>query len=63
MTRWHSFGENISHPNSSDDYKLYINSVKRGDEIRVLKRPLIDRPLIFEFDEDNRLINAGGEIH
>ena len=62
-TRWHSFGENMSHPNPSDDYKLYINSVKRGDEIRVLKRPLIDSPLIFEFDEDNRLINAGGEIY
>nr|WP_027871471.1 adenylyl-sulfate reductase subunit alpha [[Eubacterium] cellulosolvens] len=63
-TRWHSFAENRNYPSEDKNYELYINSVKRNGQIRIVKRPLVvDRyePLVFTF-EGNRLTGAGGEV-
>ncbi len=40
-TRWHTFNENLSYPEKSDDFKCYINSVMKNGEIKTFKVPLI----------------------
>ncbi len=48
-TRWHSFQENLDYPGLNDkDYFLYINSVFKDGEIRIIKRPLVDRRQTYE---------------
>ena len=64
-TRWHSFAENMTHPDEDNDYRLYVNSLKKSDGIHIIKRPLVVddyEPIKFTFDEDNRISFAGGEI-
>lgn len=64
-TRWHSFGENMSYPNVDDNYNVYINSVKTGDGIKIIKRPLVVddyKNIIFTFNADGNIQYAGGEI-
>jgi len=63
-TRWHSFAENMTHPNEDKEYELYLNSVKKDGQIKIIKRPLVVdnyKPLIFEFEQDGGLKYAGGE--
>ena len=47
-TRWHSFGENASHPEKSEEYECYINSVYKNGEVKILKRPLVKRGEVYE---------------
>ncbi|MCR4652716.1 MAG: adenylyl-sulfate reductase subunit alpha [Eubacterium sp.] len=58
-TRWHSFAENKDYPEEDKNYELYVNSVKKNGQIRIVKRPLVVgeyRPLIFQF-EGNHPVN------
>jgi adenylylsulfate reductase subunit A len=64
-TRWHSFGENMSHPEVSKDYEAYINSVLENGQLKIIKRPLVVddcEPLVFSFNHDGALLYAGGEL-
>lgn len=64
-TRWHSFGENMSHPALSEDYELYVNSIKENGRIRIIKRPLVVdnyQPLLFSFNPNGSINYAGGEL-
>lgn len=64
-TRWHSFGENMTHPEVDKSYEAYINSVKRNGEIKIIKRPLVVddyKNLIFNFQKDGSISYAGGEV-
>ena len=63
-TRWHSFGENMTHPEVDKSYEAYVNSVKRNGEIKIIKRPLVVddyKNLIFDFQKDGSISYAGGE--
>ena len=40
-TRWHSFAENLDHPQKSDDWKKYVNTKKVDGEIKVILRELV----------------------
>lgn len=63
-TRWHSFGENMTHHEVDKSYEAYINSVKRNGEIKIIKRPLVVddyKNLIFVFQKDGSISYAGGE--
>ena len=61
-TRWHSFAENMSHPDEDDAYKEYVNSYKKDGAIHIVERRLVDADhrLVFQFDEKNQCM-AGGE--
>ena len=61
-TRWHSFAENMSHPDEDDAYKEYVNSYKKDGTIHIVERRLVDADhrLVFRFDEKNKCM-AGGE--
>ena len=61
-TRWHSFAENMSHPDEDDAYKEYVNSYKQDGTIHIVERRLVDADhrLVFRFDEKNQCM-AGGE--
>ena len=62
-TRWHSFGENMSYPDTDQQYEKYVNSYKKDGTIHMVLRDLIvddKKPLYFTFNEDNEWI-AGGE--
>ena len=39
-TRWHSFAENLDHPQKSDDWKKYVNTRKVEGKIKVILREL-----------------------
>ena len=39
-TRWHSFAENLDHPQKSDDWKKYVNTKKVDGKIKVILREL-----------------------
>ena len=61
-TRWHSFAENMSHPDEDEAYKEYVNSYKKDGTIHIVERRLVDADhrLVFRFDEKNQCM-AGGE--
>ena len=61
-TRWHSFAENMSHPDEDDAYKEYVNSYKKDGTIHIVERRLVDADhrLVFRFDKKNQCM-AGGE--
>lgn len=40
-TRWHSFAENLDHPQKSDDWKKYVNTRKVEGKIKVILRELV----------------------
>ena len=40
-TRWHSFAENLDHPQKSDDWKKYVNTKKVDGKIKVILRELV----------------------
>lgn len=47
-TRWHSFAENLDHPNKNDDLKKYVNSKFENGEIKIIIRDLIKEGEDFE---------------
>lgn len=64
-TRWHSFGENMSHPEVNKDYEAYINSALINGQLKIIKRPLVVddyEPIVFSFNEDGTIKYAGGEL-
>ncbi len=40
-TRWHCFQENADHPDKSDEFECYINSVMKDGKINITKRNLV----------------------
>lgn len=40
-TRWHSFAENRDYPESSDQWKLYVNSRLEDGKLNIIFRPLV----------------------
>ena len=40
-TRWHCFQENADHPDKSDEFECYINSVMKDRKITITKRNLV----------------------
>ena len=40
-TRWHSFNENLDHPETSRDFEKYVNSRMENGKIKILFRELI----------------------
>ena len=40
-TRWHSFQENLDHPEKDDLYNCYIKSIAENEGIRIIKRDLV----------------------
>lgn len=40
-TRWHSFAEHTDYPESSDKWKLYVNSRLEGGKLNIIFRPLV----------------------
>jgi len=62
-TRWHSFAENMNYPETSSEFERYVNSYKENGEIKIVLRELITgeyKPLVFRFDEHNRVLSEGG---
>ena len=40
-TRWHSFAENLDHPQKSDDWYKYVNSRYDGEKINIILRDIV----------------------
>ena len=40
-TRWHSFNENLDHPETSKDFEKYVNSRMENGKIKILFRELV----------------------
>lgn len=40
-TRWHSFAENLDHPQKSDDWHKYVNSRYDGEKINIILRDIV----------------------
>ena len=40
-TRWHSFNENLDHPETSRDFEKYVNSRMENGKIKILFRELV----------------------
>lgn len=48
-TRWHSFQENLDYPEKNDsEFFCYINSIRKGREINIIRRNFVDRRQIYE---------------
>ena len=47
-TRWHSFAENLDHPQKSDDWKKYVNTKKVDGKIKVILRELVKEDEYYE---------------
>lgn len=47
-TRWHSFAENLDHPQKSDDWKKYVNTKKVEGKIKVILRELVKEDEYYE---------------
>lgn len=51
-TRWHSFAENLDHPQRDDDnFNCYINSKLENGEIKIIKRPLVKEGQTYEHND------------
>ena len=42
-TRWHSFAENLDHPDKSDDWMKYVNSKYIDGKLQIIYRDLVGR--------------------
>ena len=40
-TRWHSFNENLDHPETDQNFEKYVNSRMEDGKIRILFRDLV----------------------
>lgn len=47
-TRWHSFAENASYPNKSDDFLKYVNSKVVDNKVNIIIRDLVTRGDVYE---------------
>ena len=47
-TRWHSFAENTSYPNKSDDFLKYVNSKVVDSKVNIIIRDLVTRGDVYE---------------
>ena len=47
-TRWHSFAENMDHPEKSDEWLRYVNSRMEDGEIKIILRELVTGGQIYE---------------
>ncbi len=51
-TRWHSFAENLDHPQRDDEnFSCYINSKLENGEIKIIKRPLVKEGQTYEHND------------
>lgn len=47
-TRWHSFAENLDHPQKSDDWLKYVNSKMVNGKLQIIFRDLVGREEQYE---------------
>jgi adenylylsulfate reductase subunit A len=47
-TRWHSFAENMDHPQKSDDWLKYVNSKMKDGKIEIILRDLVTGGEVYE---------------
>ena len=50
-TRWHSFAENLDHPDKSDDWMKYVNSKYIDGKLQILSRALVGREAHYEHND------------
>lgn len=50
-TRWHSFAENLDHPEKSDDWMKYVNSKYENGELHMIYRDLVGREEHYEHND------------
>ena len=50
-TRWHSFAENLDHPDKSDDWMKYVNSKYIDGKIQIIYRDLVGREAHYEHND------------
>lgn len=50
-TRWHSFAENLDHPDKSDDWMKYVNSKYIDGKLQIIYRDLVGREAHYEHSD------------
>lgn len=50
-TRWHSFAENLDHPDKSDDWMKYVNSKCIDGKLQIIYRDLVGREAHYEHND------------
>lgn len=50
-TRWHSFAENLDHPNKSDEWMKYVNSKYIDGKLQIIYRDLVGREAHYEHND------------
>ena len=50
-TRWHSFAENLDHPDKSDDWMKYVNSKYTDGKLQIIYRDLVGREAHYEHND------------
>lgn len=50
-TRWHSFAENLDHPDKSDEWMKYVNSKYIDGKLRIIYRDLVGREAHYEHND------------
>lgn len=50
-TRWHSFAENLDHPDKSEDWMKYVNSKYIDGKLQIIYRDLVGREAHYEHND------------
>lgn len=50
-TRWHSFAENLDHPDKSDDWMKFVNSKYIDGKLQIIYRDLVGREAHYEHND------------
>lgn len=50
-TRWHSFAENLDHPDKSDEWMKYVNSKYIDGKLQIIYRDLVGREAHYEYND------------
>lgn len=50
-TRWHSFAENLDHPDKSNDWMKYVNSKYIDGKLQIIYRDLVGREAHYEHND------------
>lgn len=50
-TRWHSFAENLDHPDKSDDWMKYVNSKYIDGKLQIIYRDLVGKEAHYEHND------------
>ena len=50
-TRWHSFAENLDHPDNSDEWMKYVNSKYIDGKLQIIYRDLVGREAHYEHND------------